>query len=440
MKYLLAVDIGATSARHVLGHRDPQTGEMILEEIYRFKTPLVELSEGHCYWDVKKLFEEIVTGLKKAKEIGKIPTAIGIDSFGVDYALLDEKGNLIDKVISYRDDRTVKAKENFLSPNVLFEKTGIYPHAFNTIYQLFDDKETGRLARAKEAMMLPSYLVYLLTGTKQNEISILSTSGLMDSRTHSFEPSLLKELGLKDSFFPNAVPGGTKIGGFTKDIQEEVGYNADVYCVLEHDTASAFYGSMTPEGYAYLSSGTWSLFGAMLSKPIVTKDAFEKSFSNELSRPGEVRFLSNIMGMWVVNRLLGEMPEIKNVIEAVKLAEASQYEDYFPMADQRLFNPVSMKETVLELLKEKGSKDIKTPGDLFRSVYLSLAYSYKEALLGLEEMTGEKFKGISIFGGGVQNRFLDNLVEEIVGRPVYLGPSEATSLGNLLLMEENASK
>ncbi len=175
----------------------------------------------------------------------------------------------------------------------------------------------------------------------------------------------------------------------------------------------------------------------MLHKPIVTKEAFQKSFSNELSRPGEVRFLSNIMGMWVVNRLLLEMPEVKNVIEAVKLSEASTYMDYFPMADQRLFNPKSMKEAVLTLLKEKDAQEIKTPGDLFRSVYLSLAYSYKEALLGLEEMTGEKFKGISIFGGGVQNRFLDNLVSEIVLRPVYLGPSEATSLGNLLLMEDN---
>ncbi len=437
MKYLLAVDIGATSARHVLGHRDTKTGEMVLEEIYRFKTPLVELGGGHCYWDVHKLFEEIVIGLKKAKEIGKVPSKIGIDSFGVDYALLGENGELVDRVISYRDDRTVEAKKNFLSPEILFEKTGIYPHAFNTIYQLFDDKETGRLQKAKEAMMLPSYLVYLLTGIKQNEISILSTSGLLDSRTNSFEPSLLQELGLDSSFFPNPVAGGTKIGGFCKEIEEEVGYNADVYCVLEHDTASAFYGSKTPQGYAYLSSGTWSLFGAMLHKPIVTKEAFQKSFSNELSRPGEVRFLSNIMGMWVVNRLLLEMPEVKNVIEAVKLSEASTYMDYFPMADQRLFNPKSMKEAVLTLLKEKDAQEIKTPGDLFRSVYLSLAYSYKEALLGLEEMTGEKFKGISIFGGGVQNRFLDNLVSEIVLRPVYLGPSEATSLGNLLLMEDN---
>lgn len=437
MKYLLAVDIGATSARHVLGHRDRKTGEMVLEEIYRFKTPLVELPEGHCYWDVCKLFEEIVTGLKKAKEIGKIPSKVGIDSFGVDYALIDENDELIDKVISYRDDRTIEAKKNFLSPKTLFEKTGIYPHAFNTIYQLFDDKQTGRLKKAKEAMMLPSYLVYLLTGVKQNEISILSTSGLLDSRTNSFEPTLLKELGLTSSFFPNPVKGGTKIAGFSKEIEKEVGYNADVYCVLEHDTASAFYGSKTPEGYAYLSSGTWSLFGAMLHKPIVTKDAFEKSFSNELSRPGEVRFLSNIMGMWVVNRLLLEMPEVKNVIEAVKLSEASTYSDYFPMADQRLFNPMSMKEAVLTLLKEKGAKEIQGAGDLFRSVYLSLAHSYKDALLGLEEMTGEHFKGISIFGGGVQNRFLDKLVEEIVGRPVYLGPSEATSLGNLLLMEEN---
>ena len=436
MNYLLAVDIGATSARHVLGHRDPKTNEMVFEEIYRFKTPLMMLGEGHCYWDVQKLFEEIVNGLKKAKEIGKIPSKMGIDSFGVDYALIDENDKLVGRVISYRDDRTIKAKENFSSPHSLFMRTGIYPHAFNTIYQLYDDKVSGRLAKAKEAIMLPSYLVYLLTGVKQNEISILSTSGLLDSRTAKFEKGLLDELGIDETFFPNPVKAGSYVGGFKKEIKDEVGFDCDVYCVLEHDTASAFYGSETPKGYAYLSSGTWSLFGALLDRPIIDEVAYKESFSNELSMPNEVRFLSNIMGMWVVNRLLLEMPEVKNVIEAVELSKKSDYDDYFPMSDERLFNPSSMKEAVLSLLKEKGAKETKNAGDIFKSVYLSLAYSYKDALAGLEKMTGEKFKGISIFGGGVQNRFLDDLVKEITGRDVYLGPSEATSLGNLLLLEK----
>ena len=438
MEYYLAVDIGATSARHVLGHRNPKTNEMEIEEIYRFKTPLVSLGNGHCYWDVDKLFEEIVTGLKKAREIGKIPCRIGIDSFGVDYALLDGDDHLVDRVISYRDERTNAAKKEFLSPESLFKKTGIYPNAFNTIYQLYDDKKTGRLSKAKEALMLPSYLVYLLTGVKQNEISILSTSGLLDARTASFEPSLLSELGIDESFFPNPVKAGTVIGHFKKDIVSSLGYDAEVVCVLEHDTASAFYGSNTPKGYAYLSSGTWSLFGGLLDRPIVTDEAFEKSFSNELSLPSEVRFLSNIMGMWVVNRLVSEMPSVDNVLQAVELAKSSSYSDYFPMNDERLFNPSSMKEAVLSLLKEKGAKEIASEGDLFRAVYLSLAYSYKDALVGLEAMTGERFEGISIFGGGVQNRFLDDLVERIVGRPVYLGPSEATSLGNLFMLERGA--
>ncbi len=436
MNYLLAVDIGATSARHVLGHRDPQTGAMVLEEIYRFKTPLVTQNDGHCYWDVKKLFDEIIIGLKKAKELDKIPARIGIDSFGVDYALLDENEKLIDRVISYRDERTDKAKEEFLSPSELFYKTGVYPHAFNTIYQLYDDKKTGRLAKAKEAMMLPSYLVYLLTGIKQNEISILSTSGLLDSRKSAFEEGLLKELGLDTSFFPNPLPGGTIVGNLQKEIAKEIGYDAEVVCVLEHDTASAFYGSSSPRGYAYLSSGTWSLFGALLNKPIIDETAFEEAFSNELSLPNEVRFLSNIMGMWVVNRLLTELPEVPNVIEAVNLAKASSYGECFPMADKRLFNPSSMKEVVLTLLQEEGVKMPLSDGDLFRSVYLSLATSYRDALMGLEKMTGERFLGISIFGGGVQNRFLNDLVKDITGREVYLGPSEATSLGNLYMLEK----
>lgn len=434
MKYYLAVDIGATSARHVLGYRD-EKGEMCISEIYRFKTPLVELPDGHCYWDVDKLFKEIITGLKKAKEIGKIPSKIGIDSFGVDYALLSKDGKIIDKVYSYRDERTVLAKKEFANDKELFLRTGIYPHAFNTIFQLYDDKKTGRLSMAKEALMLPSYLVYLLTGIKQNEVSILSTSGLLDAKTAKLDKVLLEKLGLDESFFPNIVPGGTDIGYFSKEIAEEVGYQAMVTCVLEHDTASAFRGADAPKNYAYLSSGTWSLFGAILAKPVINEVAFEKGFSNELSLPNEVRFLSNIMGMWVINRLLNECPEIKDVVEAVSLAESSTYSDYININDASLFNPSSMKDALLSLLAKKGAKEIKCNGDLFRSVYLSLAYSYKEALLGLEELCNEKFEGIAIFGGGVKNRFLNKLVEQITSKKVFTGPSEATSLGNLYMLE-----
>ncbi len=430
MKYYLAVDIGATSARHILAHYEGE--ELKLEEIHRFRTPLIQEGEGHCHWDVDVLFEEILKGMKKAKEAGKTPTSMAIDCFGVDYALLDESDALIGDVRSYRDVRTFQAQKEFLTMESLFMATGVYPQNFDSAYQLYCDSKDGKLSKAKTLMMLPSYLCYLLTGVKQNELSSLSTSALLDERSGKPCEKVFSALGIDEGLLAPIVSAGTLLGSLKEEIQKKVGYDCDVYATLEHDTAAAFFASGAKEGEALLSSGTWSLLGRILPEPIISSKAYEAGFTNELSHPGEVRFLQNIMGMWIINRLKDEL-KIVSFSEITSSAEKGKgYKGTFDVTDGRLSNPSSMKEAVLELLKESGFDAPKDNGELFYAIYHSLALGYKRAIENMESLTGEKVSGICVFGGGVNAEILNNLTEEITGLKVRRGPSEATAIGNLL--------
>lgn len=430
MKYFLAVDIGATSARHILAHYEGE--ELKLEEIHRFKTPLVQEGEGHCHWDVNELFEQILLGMRKAKEAGMTPSSMGIDCFGVDYALLDENDKRIGLVTSYRDVRTFQAQKEFMTPESLFEATGVYPQNFDSAYQLYCDKASGKLNKAKTFMMLPSYLCYLLTGKKQNELSSLSTSALLDARTCKPCKDVFSALGIEESILAPIVVAGEGLGSLLPEIKEKVGYDCEVYATLEHDTAAAFHASGAEEGEVLLSSGTWSLLGRLLPKPITSMEAYRAGFTNELSRPGEVRFLQNIMGMWIINRLKEEL-KISSFGEITSSASNStSYPGVFDVTDGRLSNPASMKECVAALLSEKGFALPSSNGELFYSVYHSLALGYKKAIENIEKLTGEKAAGIRVFGGGVNAEILNSLTEKETGLPVKKGPSEATAIGNLL--------
>ncbi len=430
MNYFLAVDIGATSARHILAHFE--NGEMKLEEIHRFKTPLVQQGEGHCYWDVDILFEEILKGMKIAKDLGKAPCKMGIDCFGVDYALLDENDKRIGLVQSYRDVRTFDAQKEFMTPLSLFLANGVYPQNFDSVYQLYCDKKNGKLQKAKTFMMLPSYLCYLLTGVKQNELSALSTSALLDERNEKPNTEILNLLGIDSNLIAPIVTAGSKIGTLNDEISAKVGYSCEVYATLEHDTAAAFHASGAEKGEVLLSSGTWSLLGCILPEPVIHERAYEAGFTNELSRPGEVRFLQNIMGMWIINRMKDEL-EISSFGDITSSAkESSSYGGTFDVTDPRLSNPSSMKECVLSLLEEGGHAAPASNGELFYSVYHSLALGYKKAIANMEELTGVKAKGIRVFGGGVKAEILNSLTEETTGLKVSRGPEEATAIGNLL--------
>lgn len=430
MKYFLAIDIGASSGRHILGHYEGN--QLVIEEIYRFRTILAKDPSGTLYWDIEALKKDCLAGLKKAYDLGKIPSRIGIDTFGVDYALLDEDDRLIGQIVSYRDERTVEAKKKFLDPSSLYFYTGIQPQAFDTAYQLFCDKESGKLEKAKSLMLLPSYLVYLLTGVKQNERSILSTAALLDSRTGDFSSPVLKALGISKDLFGKVVEPGSFVGPLRFDVAEKIRYTCDVYASLEHDTAAAFFGSEAKKGEALLSSGTWSLLGAMSDKPIITEDSYKAGFTNEGSHKGEVRFLKNIMGMWIINRLKNESPTPISVIEIVEKARKGVlYEGIFDATDENLFSPDNMKEAVLALLQKGGNKLPKDDEELYYSVYHSLALTYASAIKELESLTKETYTGLCIFGGGSKNLFLNELTEKATGLPVHVGPSEATAMGNL---------
>ena len=436
MKYYLAIDIGATSGRHILGHFD--NNELKIEEIYRFDTPLVQDGNGHAYWDVDKLFAYVKEGMKKAKELNKIPSRIGIDTFGVDYALLDENNSRIGNITSYRDIRTRQAKKELLTPEKEFELTGIQPNEFNSCYQLYCDYKSGKLEKAKTIIFLPSYLGYLLTGTLQNELSILSTGALLTPGGKSYSKEMLDNLGLKESQFPPIVEAGTSLGKLLPEIEKEVGYQSEVIASLEHDTAAAFFGSGAKKGDILLSSGTWSLLGILLDEPIATKEAYEASFTNELSFPNEVRFLKNIIGMWIINNLVREL-KLDSVLGAVKEAskeESRQYKFTFDASDSSLLNPLSMKDAIYDLLRKDGHELPSSIGELFYCAYHSLAKAYDTAIKGIEKITNKKASSIYIFGGGVKAEVLNKLTEEVTGLKVNRGPSEATAIGTLLVISK----
>ncbi len=427
-----AVDIGATSGRLLLAEVSGAGKVESLSEVHRFRTPLVDDGDGHCHWDVDSLFSSIVEGLRKCAESGRIPSILGIDSFGVDYALLDQDGKRVGEVVSYRDSRTEGVSERFESPSLLFDRTGIQPMAFNSCYQLFLDRESGKLAKASGMLFLPCYLAYLLTGVKKNELSIASTSGLLTPGGAKFEESILGSLGLDPSFFYEVVGAGSPIGTLKKEIADEIGFDLEVRAALGHDTAAAFLGAGAKKGEILLSSGTWSLLGVLKNEPTVTREAFLAGFSNELSRPGEVRFLKNISGMYIANRLRSEILADFSIEDAVHLARKSEYRGYFDPNDPSLMNPASMEEAIRSLLGRSGFDLPLEPGDYFKAVYVSLAKAYAQTIDELMKVASFEPEGIRVFGGGSKNVYLNELTALETRLPVYRGPSEATGVGNVL--------
>ena len=299
-KYYLAIDIGASSGRHILGWLD--NGKLNLEEIYRFKNGATNLGDK-LVWDVKSLFSSIVAGLKKCKEIGKIPSSIGIDTWGVDYALLDENDELISEVYSYRDDRTQKVIDEVhlvVSEEETYKRTGIQKQVFNTIYQLYCDKKSGKLNKAKTFLMMPDYLHFLLTGVKKNEYTNASTTGLLNAKTREWDYEILDKLGInKGIFSPLSLPGSI-VGELKPEIVNEVGFTATVCLPATHDTASAVMAVPNDKMPLYISSGTWSLMGIETPNENTDNVARTAGFTNEGGYGKSVRFLKNIMGLWMI--------------------------------------------------------------------------------------------------------------------------------------------
>lgn len=432
-KYYLAIDIGASSGRHILGWLED--GKMILEEIYRFKNG-ADKKGDKLVWNDKGLFDSIVEGIKKCKEIGKIPVSIGIDTWGVDYVLLDENDNLIDEIYSYRDDRTLAVIDevhSIVSEDEVFERTGIQKQVFNTIYQLYCDKKSGKLAKAKSFMMVPDYLHFLLTGIKKNEYTNASTTGLMNAKTREWDMEIIEKLGLnKDLFMPLSLPGSL-VGELKAEIVEKVGFNATVYLPATHDTASAVMAVPNPNLPLYISSGTWSLMGIETPNENTTKLANECGFTNEGGYNKSVRFLKNIMGLWMVQCIKKEYDDKYSFVDFVDLAKAvKNFHSIVDVNDHSFFAPESMVKAVQDYCKKTGQQVPETVGEIVLCVYESLAECYAKAVDQIEDITGVKFNEINIVGGGCQNVLLNELTAKATKRTVVAGPVEATATGNLI--------
>ena len=436
MSYL-AIDIGASSGRHMLGKR--VNGKIELTEVYRFKNG-PSMKNGHLCWDHEQLFSDIIAGMKKCKEMGEIPESVAIDCFGVDFALLDENDNLIGDTVSYRDERTTAAREEvfkIISEEDLFARTGVASQPYNTIYQLYAVKMESpeELKKAKTCLLLPEYFNFLLSGVKMNEFTIGSTTQLLNAKTKEYDKELLELLGIPSDIFGKLYMPSTVLGDLTPEIQEKVGYNCKVVLAAGHDTASAVMTVPNESDAIYISSGTWSLMGVLLDDAICTDKAKDAGFTNEGAFDGKVRFLKNITGFWVVNQLREQIPIKESFGEMCQMAEKTSYTTPIAINSELLFAPKNMEEAVLTQLEKQGAPKPQNVAEMLASVYHGMANGYKEAVEELEKITSKTYNTIYIIGGGSLNTLVNRLSEEYTGKKVVAWEVEATAIGNIMAQE-----
>ena len=428
MKYSLAIDIGASSGRHILGWME--NDKLCIEEVYRFENYLLNENES-LVWDIDNLVYQVKEGIKKCKEIGKIPETVAIDTWGVDYALLDENENLLRPVFGYRDSRTdeaIKKVEEIISEADMYKTTGIQKQTFNTVYQLYADKMSGKLDKAKYFMMMPAFLSYCLTGVIKNEYTQATTGSFVSAKTYTRETKITEKLGLKSDIFGEFLMPGDIIGEFTKEMQEYAGFNATVLFCPSHDTACAVAACPLKENEIYISSGTWSLIGTEITEPVLTEEARMAGFSNEGGIEHKFRFLKNYMGMWLLQNIRKNLNKSMTYDEMMYAAIESGKYEYINVNAREFVAPENMIEAIREYL---GKPDMPL-GEVINSVYHSLAKSYKEAILEVEKISGIKADVIHIVGGGSKDSYLNRLTCEYTGKKVLAGPVEATAIGNLI--------
>ena len=438
MKRYLAADFGAGSGRVIVGTVETQNIASIqLEEIHRFENNQ-KMIDGHLRWDFNALFNELKTGLKKAfAKYGDEIESIGIDTWGVDYGLLDKDGKLISTPVCYRDDRTKGMLElafQKLSKEEYFKFAANQFMEINTAFQLLSS--VPELESAEKLLFMPDLFNYFLTGKCYNEFTISSTSQLLNSLTHRWDDVIFERLGLPKRLMQEVVYPGTVIGRLTDELAEEVGGNLNVIAVGSHDTASAV-ASISDAGddWAFISSGTWSLMGTPTKEPIISKEALESDFTNEGMTDGRIRFLKNITGLWLIQQLVKEWESEGykcDYSDLVKEAEQSTLSSSFDVDDARFMNPEKMSEAILSYLKERNENIPVTKGDFMRCICISLAKKYAEVKTQMERCTNKKINKIYIVGGGSRNQLLNKFTAEHTGCEVIRGEVEATAMGNIL--------
>ncbi len=400
MKYYLAIDIGASSGRHILGSiRD---GKLCLEEVYRFENGF-KVQNGSLVWDTESLFGNVLEGIKKCGEIGKIPETVAIDTWGVDYVLLDKDKKEILPAFCYRDSRTesvIPLVEEKIAPKDLYFKTGIQKQNFNTVYQLYADKLSGKLDAAEYFLMMPEYLSFKLTGVIKNEYTNATTGSLVNAKTHQWDKDVTSALDLPERLFGELNLPASKIGNFSDEIKAQTGFDCEVIFAPSHDTASAVAACPMGESDLYISSGTWSLIGTETKTAVITEDSFKANFANEGGIEYRFRFLKNYMGMWLLQNIRRNLNKSLTYDEMMYKAEACNTFDYLDVNHESLVAP----ENMIEAVKSYFGKPDMTIDEVLASVYHSLARSYKNATEEIEKLTGKTINAIHIVGRK-DNRF-----------------------------------
>ena len=429
MKYYLAIDIGASSGRHIIGYME--NGELKTDEIYRFPNGM-DTQDGHLVWDTDRLFEEVQNGIAEAfKKYRKIES-VSIDTWGVDYVIMKDDEE-VKPTYAYRDARTdavIDLVHELIPFKTLYSHTGIQFNKFNSIYQLYADKLAGRLEGATDFLMIPEYLMYKLTGVKKKEITNATTTGLVNASTLRYDRKIWSCLGLPVSLDANLEMPGTLVGRLKSEVSKRVGGDLDVVLCATHDTASAVEAIEMEINSPYISSGTWSLLGVKTPAALTDEKSCDSAYSNE-GGVGYNRYQKNIAGMWLVQSLRAELCPDTPYGDIAKMASESSYSGVIDVNDDAFYAPDSMKGAIDKYLTERGQALPACDADYFNCAYVSIGMCYGRAISDLEENTGKTYDRIYIVGGGAKNTYLNGITEKYTGKRVVALPIEATAIGNM---------
>ena len=437
---MLAFDLGASNGRAICGRFDGN--KLTLTELYRFENSITSL-RGRMYWDILRLYRELICGFSVFGRAGFGPLdSFGIDTWGVDYGLIDKNGRLLGNPVCYRNstDEDMEAVWKTVSKRELFDRTGIASLNFNTLYQLYarSRENDAPLEKASCMLMMPDLLGYFLTGEKAAEYTNATTGMMVNYRTKSWDTELMKKLGLPEHILPEMDRAGKIRGSLEEAVACEAGINRAAFATVgTHDTASAVAAIPGKGSFAFCSSGTWSLFGVETDSAIINDSVFEANFSNEGTVQGGCRPLKNIMGLWIIQECRREWKrqgrnyswdDIVHMAEAEKPLRSIIDPDY-----HEFFKAGDMPEKIVRFCRRTGQPVPETDGQIARAIYESLALKYKWALERLEEIKGHKIETLNIVGGGIQNKLLNRMAANAAGRQVITGPIEGAAIGNLLM-------
>ena len=439
--YYLSIDLGATSGRTIIARYDGERVEM--SELTRFETTQIH-RDGHVFWDLPHLRDEILLALQKVKTEGIALTSIGVDTWGCDVAFFGKNGELIGLPYCYRDPHTDGAMERYfaecMSSQELYERTGIQFMPFNTLFQLDTIRRENKdaFAKAEKVLFIPDAIIYMLTDEAVMEQTVASTSQMLNPKTGDLDTKILASIGMSRERFGRLVKPGERVGALSRKVQEMTGLGpVPVVAVGSHDTASAVAAIPAEDGnYAYLSCGTWSLLGIESPTPIINEASFQHNFTNEGGLDGTIRFLKNITGLWLMEQCRkewteGQVPTDVNELNALCLN--SSLESLINPDDPRFAHPDSMTAAIRDYLAETGQEIPQKPADYVRVIFRSLAKRYAEVVELLRAISPIDIQRLHVIGGGSKNNFLMQFAADALQIPVIAGPKEGTALGNALV-------